>query len=60
MNVTIHPITADDAESFHACLDLVTREAKYLALLEAPPLEQTQAFVNDNIAIGYPQLVAHE
>ena len=60
MNVTIRPITTDDAESFHSCLDIVAREAKYLAMLEAPPIDQTRAFVNDNIANGYPQLVAHD
>lgn len=60
MSITIRPITAEDAVSFHACLDIVAREEKYLAMLEAPPLEQTRAFVKDTIANGYPQLVAHD
>lgn len=60
MNITIRPIATEDAESFRACLDVVAREAKYLAMLEASPLERMQAFVNGNIANGYPQLVAHD
>ncbi len=36
----------------------MAREHKYLALLEAPPLERASAFVRRNIEKGYPQLVA--
>jgi ribosomal protein S18 acetylase RimI-like enzyme len=57
-SVEIVPITQDHIESFHRSLDLVARERRYLAFLEAPPFESTQAFVLDNISHGYPQLVA--
>ena len=57
-SVEIVPITQDHIESFHQALDFVARERRYLAFLEAPPFESTQAFVLDNIEHGYPQLVA--
>jgi len=60
MNITIRPMAIEDASSFHACVDAVAREAKFLAMLQAPPLEQTLAFVKDNIANGYTQFVAHD
>jgi ribosomal protein S18 acetylase RimI-like enzyme len=56
--VEIVPITQDHIEGYHRALDLVARERRYLAFLEAPPLEATRAFVLDNIKHGYPQLVA--
>ena len=57
-SVEIVPIAQDHIESFHRALDFVARERRYLAFLEAPPFESTQAFVLDNIKQGYPQLVA--
>ena len=57
-SVEIVPITQDHIESFHRALDFVARERRYLAFLEAPPLESTRAFVLNNIKQGYPQLVA--
>ena len=57
-SVEIVPITQDHIESFHLALDFVARERRYLAFLEAPPFESTQAFVLNNIRQGYPQLVA--
>jgi ribosomal protein S18 acetylase RimI-like enzyme len=57
-SVEIVPITQDHIESFHRSLDFVARERRYLAFLEAPPLESTRAFVLNNISHGYPQLVA--
>jgi ribosomal protein S18 acetylase RimI-like enzyme len=56
--VEIVPIRPDHIESFHRTLDFVARERRYLAFLEAPPLESTRAFILDNIRQGYPQLVA--
>ena len=53
----IVPISQDHIESFHRALDFVARERRYLAFLEAPPLEETRAYVLNNIAKGYPQLV---
>ena len=57
-SVEIVPITQDHIESFHRALDFVARERRYLAFLEAPPLESMRAFVLNNIKQGYPQLVA--
>lgn len=56
--VEIVPIAADHIESFHRALDFVARERRYLAFLEAPPLEATRAFVLDMINHGHPQWVA--
>ena len=56
--VEIVPIAQGHIESFHRALDFVARERRYLAFLEAPPLESVRAFVLDNIRQGYPQLVA--
>lgn len=56
--IDVAPITLDDVPSFHACLDAVARERRFLALTEAPPLEATTAFVAANLRGGVPQLVA--
>jgi RimJ/RimL family protein N-acetyltransferase len=58
MILQIRPITADDIEGFHRAVDLVARERKYLAFLEAPPLASAREFVLGNIAKGNPQFVA--
>ena len=58
MQVTIAPIAREHIESFHRCLDTVARERRYLALVEAPPLEETRKFVESNIANSHIQLVA--
>lgn len=57
-NVVIESIRPVDAESFHACLDAVSRERRFLALLEAPSLDDVRAFVAQNIERGVPQVVA--
>lgn len=56
--IQILPITEEHIESYHKCLDSVARERLYLALVEAPPLDSTRAFVLSNIANNVPQLVA--
>ena len=38
------------AASYRACLDLVAREKKYLAQIEALPLERIEGFVMDSVA----------
>ena len=53
--VEIVPIAQDHVESFHRALDIVARERRYLAFLEAPPIESTRAFILNNIEHGYPQ-----
>jgi ribosomal protein S18 acetylase RimI-like enzyme len=56
--IEIVPITQDHIDGFHRALDIVARERRYLAFLEAPPIEATRAFVLDNIRRGHPQFVA--
>jgi RimJ/RimL family protein N-acetyltransferase len=56
--VEIVPIARGHIEGFHRTLDVVARERRYLAFLEAPPFEATRAFILDNIEHGYPQFVA--
>jgi ribosomal protein S18 acetylase RimI-like enzyme len=56
--IEIVPIAQGHIEGFHRALDIVARERRYLAFLEAPPIESTRAFVLDNIKCGHPQFVA--
>jgi len=56
--IAIRPITAIDFEGFHRCLDAVARERKYLALVSAPPLEQTRRWLADSLAQDAIRLVA--
>jgi ribosomal protein S18 acetylase RimI-like enzyme len=56
--VEIVPITQAHIEGFHKTLDFVARERRYLAFLEAPPIESARAFVLGNIAQGCPHMVA--
>jgi ribosomal protein S18 acetylase RimI-like enzyme len=59
MKYEILPTAETHIDSFHAALDRVARERKYLALLEAPPLPAFRAFVLDNIRHKrFPQVVA--
>ncbi len=39
--ITIEPIREAHIEGFHQALDTVSRERRYLAFLEAPPLDST-------------------
>jgi ribosomal protein S18 acetylase RimI-like enzyme len=56
--IEIVPIAQDHIDGFHRALDIVARERRYLAFLEAPPIEATRAFVLNNIKRGHPQFVA--
>jgi ribosomal protein S18 acetylase RimI-like enzyme len=53
----IIPMTPEHIDGFHRTLDFIARERRYLAFLEAPPLESTRAFVLDLIKRGCPQYV---
>lgn len=50
-------IRTEHGPSFHACLDAVCREKRYLAQLQALPLERVQGFVNDSVASDAAQFV---
>ena len=58
MEIELRQISVDDTESFRAAVDAVAREHKYIALLEAPPIEQVRNFLKRNIECGYPQIIA--
>jgi RimJ/RimL family protein N-acetyltransferase len=51
-------MTEADIASYHACLDTVAKEHRYLALPEAPPLEQSRSWVTPHIQQGHPFFVA--
>ena len=55
--IEIVPITLAHIDGFHRTLDFIARERRYLALLEAPPLESMHAFIPDIIKKGHPQFV---
>ncbi len=57
-SVEIGPLFAELIPSFHRALDIVAREQLYLTFLEAPPLDQTRAFIIDGAARGDLRLVA--
>jgi ribosomal protein S18 acetylase RimI-like enzyme len=59
-DIEIVPISEEYIESFHACLDSVARERRYLAGVKARPIESTREFVLSNIRNNYPQYVALE
>jgi ribosomal protein S18 acetylase RimI-like enzyme len=42
-----------DVEAFRHCLDLVARERRWLAFLEAPPIEQVRSFLAQNALIQF-------
>jgi ribosomal protein S18 acetylase RimI-like enzyme len=58
MGIRVSPITEDEVAGYHACVDSVCREGRFLATLQAPPIEQTRAFVASQTASGNPMFVA--
>ncbi|WP_369725739.1 MULTISPECIES: N-acetyltransferase family protein [unclassified Bradyrhizobium] len=60
MSVEFRQIEVADTDAFRAAVDVVARERKYIALVEAPAIEQVRAFVARNVKRGYPQIVAIE
>jgi putative acetyltransferase len=58
MQPIIRRIQLSDAEAFRTCLDSVARERKYLAQVEAPPLEKLQGFVAQSVEQDAAQYVA--
>lgn len=44
MAITVRPGTAADIDGAHACLDIVARERRFLAALEAPALGLSRQF----------------
>ena len=58
MSVHIVPTTESHIPGFHAAVDVVSRERRYLVFLAAPPIEQSVAFVRGLLADGGVQYVA--
>ena len=58
MPLTIRQIQIEDAEGFRSCLDSVARERKYLAQVEALPIERIREFVASSVAADAAQYVA--
>ncbi len=56
--IEIRQIGENDIDGFHETFSLVARERRYLSFLEPPPIDQTRAFIRQNIADDVPQLVA--
>ncbi len=54
----IRPITSADFEGFHACLDAVARERKYLGHVRAPSLQATRKWLTASMQAGTIRLVA--
>lgn len=58
MDYQIIPITMAHIEGFRKAVDSVAREKRYLSFLEGPPFEMSKAFVETNLAEGWPHLLA--
>ena len=58
MQHTIRQIQLRDADEFCVCLDSVAQERKYLAQIEAPPLEKVREFVAQSVEQDAAQYVA--
>jgi hypothetical protein len=58
MTACIVRMAEEHVAGSHAVLDSVAREQRYLAMLEAPPLESVRKFVCESLATERPQFVA--
>ena len=60
MNQRIAVVLASNeyAASFRTCLDVIARERRYIAQVEAPPIERVEAFVRDNASSAGIQFFA--
>jgi len=58
--VQIVPVAEEHARSYRECLDAVAREKRYLAQIEALPLERIEGFVRESVANDAVQFMAVE
>ncbi len=56
--VSIEPLRLEHADGYRRALDIVARERRYLALLEALPEADTLRFIESNLDNGNPMWVA--
>jgi RimJ/RimL family protein N-acetyltransferase len=60
MAIDIRPARIEDIPGTRACFDIIARERRYLAHVEAPPLESSLAFWGRVIEQGWPFEIAVE
>jgi ribosomal protein S18 acetylase RimI-like enzyme len=58
MAIAVVRMTDAHIEGFHACIDAVARERKYLAQVQALPLDQVASFVKSAMTRNASQFVA--
>ena len=58
MDIEIRQIRLSDADSYRECLDSVAKERRYLAQIEALPIDQIRDFVSNAVATDAAQYVA--
>lgn len=58
MTIEVRPMQLGDAAGYRECLDSVAREKRYLAQLEALPLERIEEFVRKSVTADAIQFVA--
>ncbi len=58
MNYAVLPVAEEHFAALHEVLDQVAREKRYLAFTQAPPLEETLAFLQRIVANGHCHFVA--
>jgi len=58
MTARIVPLLPRHVRGFHAALDGVAREGRFLAMTEAPPLAAARRFIRNGVAAGSLQFVA--
>jgi RimJ/RimL family protein N-acetyltransferase len=58
MNVEVRRMTAGDLPGYHACLDIVAREDRYLLMRSAPPFERSRSWVMPHLQQNHPFFVA--
>ena len=58
MTARIVPLLPRHARGFHAALDDVAREGRFLAMTEAPPLAAARRFIRNGVTAGSVQFVA--
>jgi ribosomal protein S18 acetylase RimI-like enzyme len=56
--ITVIDVSMEHVAGFHAAVDAVARERRFLARTEAPPIEQMGTFVQSNIETGNPHVIA--
>src|SRR5438093_11741160 len=57
-DIRIVPTAGQYIAGFHAVIDAVARERRYIGFIEAPPLERTDEFVRSLLAGAGVQLLA--